>query len=90
MRYTPDMATQLKRPETDDELPDDALWARIERNVRHDDGAVARDHLAAGRAIYITEADTPTGQVIKLFPDGRRSFVRFDATGNEQVIDGGA
>lgn len=81
------MATQIK-PDTD--VLDEALWARVERGVRNDDGAVARDHLAAGRAIYITDADTPAGQVIKLFPDGRRSFVRFDSAGNEQLVVGAA
>lgn len=85
--YIGRMATQIKQPHADD---DEALWAQLEREVHNDDGSVAREHLAAGRAIYIAEADTPAGQVIKLFPDGRRSFVRFDAAGNEQVVVGAA
>lgn len=86
--YIRSMATQIKQPDTD--TFDEALWTRLERGVRDDDGSVARDHLAAGRAIYVTETGTPAGQVIKLFPDGRKNFVRFDAAGNEHVVVGAA
>jgi len=71
------MATRLKHP-----IDADAdLLPAIEAASRNDDGAAAREHLAAGFPIYYSEDDTPAGAVIKEYPDGRRELVRFDREG---------
>jgi len=59
---------------------------RFERDLAHDDGAAARGHLEAGRAIYYTERDTPRDQVIREHPDGGRELVTFDELGQERII----
>jgi hypothetical protein len=71
------MATRLKYP-IDVEVD---LLPVIEAASRNDDGAAAREHLAAGFPIYYSEDDTPAGAVIKEYPDGRRELVRFDRDG---------
>ncbi len=59
------------------------LWRDLEK-IDGDDSA-AREHLAAGRPIYICEDDTPAGLVIKEYPDGRRELVRFHRNGDEVI-----
>lgn len=59
--------------------------AAFEADLTHDDGAAAKEHLAAGRAIYYCDDDTPVGLVIKRYPDGRRELVRFVA-GKEHTV----
>ena len=74
------MATRLKHP-----IDADAdLLPAIEAASRNDDGAAAREHLAAGFPIYYSEDDTPAGAVIKEYPDGRRELVRFDREGEHR------
>jgi hypothetical protein len=75
------MATQLKKPAA----PETDLWPVIEAALRREDGAAAREHLAAGFPIYYSEADTPADAVIKEYPDGRRELVRFDHDGEHRV-----
>lgn len=58
------------------------LWRELHRD--HGDAA-ARAHLAAGRAIYYSDDDTPAGLLVKEHPDGRRELVRFDEAGDEVV-----
>ncbi|NIJ07615.1 hypothetical protein FHS31_001211 [Sphingomonas vulcanisoli] len=77
------MATRLIKP-----TPVDVdLWPILEAALRQDDGSVARAHLAAGRAIYYSEDDTPRDTVIKEHPDGRRELVRFDIQGEHRIRD---
>jgi hypothetical protein len=64
---------------------DEAFWAAFESELMHDDGAAAKEHLAAGLPIYFREADTPAGLVVKDYPDGRRELVYFDQTGEKVV-----
>lgn len=59
------------------------LWHDLDR--ADGDDAAARAHLAAGRAIYYVEADTPRGLQIKEYPDGRRELVRFHRCGDELI-----
>lgn len=61
------------------------LWREIEAALWEDDGAAAREHLAAGFPIYYSEPDTPGDVVIKEYPDGRRELVRFDHDGEHLV-----
>ena len=75
------MARQLKNPAASE--PD--LWPMIEAALRNDDGAAAREHLAAGFPIYYSEAGTPLDVVIKQYPDGARELVRFDTDGEHRV-----
>lgn len=56
-------------PELHEQL--EQLWRDLEK-IDGDDSA-AREHLAAGRAIYIADDDTPPGLLIKKYPDGRPS-----------------
>jgi hypothetical protein len=56
----------------------DPLALDLERAIRHDDGAVAKAHLAAGFPVYFSDSATPAGCVSKLYPDGRRELVRFE------------
>ena len=53
--------------------------------LESEDDFAARELLAAGRAIYYVESDTPPGLVIKEFPTGARQLVRH-VRGADQVI----
>ena len=64
--------------------PNDDLWAAFLHAAMHDDGAAAEGHLAAGRAIYYSEPDTPSGVIIKEYPDGHRELIRFE--GRDEVL----
>lgn len=61
----------------------DAIVAAIERD--DDDGAEARRHLAAGRAIYITDPRYP-GRATRLHPDGRRELMKLDVVRGVLVV----
>lgn len=63
----------------------DRLWNDLVRGVHQDDGAAARAHLEAGRAVYYSEDDTPDGLLIKKHPGGRCELVRFDEAGDVVV-----
>jgi hypothetical protein len=70
--------------ETDDHTDaSERLWSDLEK--ADGDSSAARTHLAAGRAIYYVEDDTPTGLQIKEHPDGRRELVRFNRAGDEVI-----
>ena len=77
--YIRTMATQIKQPDTDDDEEFDAF---LEAAILHDDNAFA-PHFAAGHPVYLRDADTPPGHVVKQFPDGRRELIGFDSVGNE-------
>lgn len=53
-------------------------WRDFVNSVRLDDGAAAKEHLAAGRPIYY--AKNP-GQITREWPDGRVEIVRVSADG---------
>jgi hypothetical protein len=79
---------ELKIENADNMTPEQAsaFWLSFGEKLGADDGAAAREHLAAGRPIYYCEETTPDGLCIKEFPNGRRELVRFDLDG-EHVID---
>jgi hypothetical protein len=51
--------------------------------LTQDKGEAAREHLAAGRAIYYSD-DRFRDAVVKEYPDGRRQLVTFQA--DEEVL----
>ena len=61
------------------------LWDIIAEGLERDGDFAAREHLAAGHPIYCVEYDTPEGQLIKKYPDGRRELVRHAREGDEVV-----
>jgi hypothetical protein len=64
------------------------FWTTFEAELANDDGAVAREHLAAGHPIYYVERDTPAGLLIKRYPDGRRELIDVDVlTRAERVVE---
>ena len=77
-------------PDLEGHAPDDVndgapSFEEIENALRHDDGLAAQQHLAAGRAVYYADERYP-GEVIRLFPDGRRQIVSVDAEGVIGVV----
>ncbi len=61
------------------------FWRYLEVAFAHDDGATAREHLAAGREI--TYRDPLLGNaLIREWPDGRREVIKADLEGNITVI----
>lgn len=57
----------------------------FEKSLSQDDGLAAKQHLAAGRAIYYGDERYPEG-LIKKFPDGRRQLVDVSDAGEITVI----
>ncbi|MEX3630482.1 MAG: hypothetical protein VB138_14600 [Burkholderia sp.] len=53
------------------------IWTVFESELAHDDGVAAQEHLAAGRAIYVSDPDYP-GRVIRRNPDGSRDLMTLD------------
>lgn len=51
-----------------------------------DDGAEARNTLAAGRPIYYTEPSTPPGLVVRESPGGQKDLLRVDPDGSFHVV----
>jgi hypothetical protein len=54
--------------------------------LAHDDGSAAKAHLAAGHPIYIGGGSDHPGQIVRLWPDGRRQLVSVDDRGSVSVI----
>ncbi len=50
----------------------------FEQALANDDGAAAKQHLAAGRAIYYRDPQQTDG-IVRKYPDGRRQIVRIDS-----------
>ena len=50
----------------------------FERALDNDDGAAAKQHLAAGRAIYYRDPQQTDG-IVRKYPNGRRQIVRIDS-----------
>ncbi|MBK1838637.1 hypothetical protein JHL17_14555 [Azospirillum sp. YIM B02556] len=57
----------------------------FESQLEQDDGAEMRRVLRAGVPVYYTRDDTPSGFVIKEYPDGRKELVDF-STGDELLV----
>ena len=53
--------------------------------IGHDDGLAAKQHLAAGRAIYFADDTYPEG-LIKKYPDGRLELIAVGADGTVSVV----
>ncbi|WP_089163550.1 hypothetical protein [Caballeronia sordidicola] len=63
----------------------DRFWNELEEELKKDDDSAARAHLAAGYPIYVIDADTPRGTIVKIFPAGDRQLIMLDLDG-ERVI----
>ena len=57
----------------------------FEAALANDDGQAAKEHLAAGRAIYYRDIQHPDG-LIRKFPDGRKQLVSISADRKVSVI----
>lgn len=57
----------------------------LEAGLANDDGLAAKQHLAAGRAIYYADDRYREG-LVKKFPDGRKQLVAIDAERKVTVI----
>jgi hypothetical protein len=68
------------------ENPTDADWDEFERKLANDDGAAAKEHLAAGFPIYYREDDTPEGACLKEYPEGHRELVTFSLEQGEVFV----
>ncbi|PRG06878.1 hypothetical protein C6Q17_24010 [Burkholderia contaminans] len=62
---------------------DHSFWLKLSS----DDGAAAHDHLARGFPVYFQTPKTPAGVIEKLYPNGKREYVRFDLTGEHPAMD---
>lgn len=61
------------------------FWEQFENELDGDTGEAAKAHLAAGRPIYYMD-DAHPGQIVRLYPDGRRELVSVDAKGQVTVL----
>lgn len=62
------------------------FWKAFERCIANDDGAAARSHLRAGRAIFISDPRYP-GKVVRKWPDGSLELMIFDEANEELVVE---
>lgn len=63
----------------------DQFWKTFEVAIAYDDGAAAKEHLAAGREI--TYRDPLLGNaLIREWPDGRREVIEADLLGNITAV----
>ncbi len=63
-----------------------SLLSAVDAAFSCDEGTAVRAHLAAGRAIYFREENTPAGHVVRKSPDGSRVLVKFTDDGAEVVV----
>jgi hypothetical protein len=61
------------------------LWPVIEEGLARDGEFAVRDHLSAGFPVYYSESNTPSGLVVKEYPDGRRKLVRHNRIADEVI-----
>ncbi|WP_404995429.1 hypothetical protein [Cupriavidus pauculus] len=54
--------------------------------IAQDDGSAAKRHLAAGRAIYVSDPRFP-GRAVRMHPDGRRELMRLDVEQGILVVE---
>ncbi len=57
----------------------------LEAALSNDDGLAAKQHLAAGRAIYYADDLYPEG-LVKKYPDGRKQLVSAVGEGKVSII----
>ncbi|MGT2457805.1 hypothetical protein ACU4GI_33425 [Cupriavidus basilensis] len=73
--------TDLKTLDNASPAEEKRFYTVLDSQLARDDGAVAKAHLAAGRAIHISDPRYP-GRVIRQHPDGRRELMTLDTDGN--------
>nr|WP_280971458.1 hypothetical protein [Cupriavidus gilardii]WDE72697.1 hypothetical protein [Cupriavidus gilardii] len=58
----------------------------FESVIARDDGEAAKEHLVAGRPIYVSDARFP-GRAVRVHPDGRRELMRLDLEKGVLVVE---
>jgi hypothetical protein len=61
------------------------VFDRMLQLALEDTGEAAREHLAAGRAVYYGDEKYPH-HAVKEYPDGHKELIDFDKNGREYVI----
>ena len=61
------------------------FWTVLEKVLANDDGAAAKEHLAAGRPVTYRDPHYPDA-ILRKWPDGRREFIDVDEGGNVTVL----
>ena len=61
------------------------FWAALEKVLANDDGAAAKEHLAAGRPITYRDPHFPNA-IMRKWPNGRRELIDVDESGNVTVL----
>ncbi len=79
------MEMKLENLEAMTDVEERVFWRMFDVQLARDDGSAARAHLQAGRPVYYREDSTPSGLVVKEFPNGARELVRF-VNGVEQMV----
>lgn len=64
-----------------DDSDERKFWILVERELRRDDGAAAKSHLAAGRPIYYCPDDF-SDDIVREWPDGRKDLVQVSDAGD--------
>lgn len=64
---------------------EDKFWRAFEKTLAFDDGAAAKEHLAAGRPITYRDPQH-ANQLVREWPDGRREVIQADINGGVSVL----
>lgn len=75
----------MNTPTADTEAEAFFASSAFQNALFNDDGLAAKQHLAAGRAIYYGDDRYPEG-VVKEYPDGRRQLIAVSIKGEKTVI----
>jgi hypothetical protein len=61
------------------------FWILVERELRCDDGAAAKSHLATGLPIYYCHDDF-SDDIVREWPDGRKELVQVSDAGDIMYV----
>ena len=66
-------------------MEEQVFWTALENRLSNDDGAAAKEHLAAGRSIVYGDDRFPDA-LVREWPDGRRELIEVDENRNVTVL----